>query len=100
MKNKIAIMMAVVCLTFFTGSMTVLAVGPDYCDVCGNSLSKSVTQVSHWQTTHDVELDIGDVTVTGKCTITHVLNQVTWICSKCGKSGEGTYQTDTHSYSH
>lgn len=100
MKSKIAVMMAVVCLTFFTGSMTVLAAGPEYCDACGTSLSTNVTQVAHWQITHDVELDIGGAAVTGKCTITYVIYHVTWICSGCGKSGEGNYQTDTHSYSH
>lgn len=100
MKSKIAIMMAVVCLTFFTGSMTVLAAGPNYCDNCGTSLSKSVTQVAHWQSTHDVELNIDGATVTGKCTITYVIDHVTWVCSKCGKSGEGNYQSETHSYSH
>lgn len=98
MKSKIAIMMAVVCLTFFTGSMTVLAAVPNYCDNCGISLSKNVTQVTQWQSTHDVELNINGAIVIGKCTITHVLDRVTWHCSKCGKSGEGTIQTDKHSY--
>lgn len=92
MKSKIAIMMAVVCLTFFTGSMTVLASGPDNCDNCGASLSKNVTQVAHWQTTHN----IGGL----ECTITYVIDHVTWRCYNCGNSGEGNYQSDTHSYSH